>query len=558
MGHHIPFDWSARKRRGSGGQSTDTNAYDQCFRDDDDFPGFPSHWADTFNRTGSGRKRNPPTINESMPDRSGFFDYLPPEFRQYIPESFSGFTHHRRPPPSMARSPPSTSGTPQKQHQVYTVQPEPTTPTRCDAAIQTEDLSHETGPVPQTGLHQHGLRNTVDFGQKSQSENVQTDRSHSAPPAEVGSQYKQTQQPISAASADFRNDGQFNSFGTSTMPKDFVDGQQRFHYQQPKDFQPSHWQQEQQIRQQQNQKSQQQQFPKSENNVRTVPIFVEGSDKPVVSKTVFIPPKTDTQSEEEPIKQQKSYQQPQPQQGQQNQPQPTTHSQHQHQYQSRPEPFNQEMTNDALHSTDVPQTPQTPQTSDCILKIQAIQRDVLDLMGRVERFTGTRKNKEYIQLDELLTVNLLKLDTIDTNGKDRIRLARKEAIKCIQASIAVLEAKAEEKIAKEQQQEQKLEQQQNKDDNCKITNEEIVNMDTTESNEIIVEKNDDQKENDNEISMESEQNEVVSIETDGQKSTVGNGVKHLSELKINITGDQTNTDDASKYNNPEETHEEKN
>lgn len=87
--------------------------------------------------------------------------------------------------------------------------------------------------------------------------------------------------------------------------------------------------------------------------------------------------------------------------------------------------------------------PQTPHTADCISKIQAIQRDVLELMLRVEEFGGKRGDRDYIYLDEMLTRNLLKLDTIDTNGKDSIRMARKEAIKCIQTSIAVLEAKAD-------------------------------------------------------------------------------------------------------------------
>lgn len=87
--------------------------------------------------------------------------------------------------------------------------------------------------------------------------------------------------------------------------------------------------------------------------------------------------------------------------------------------------------------------PQTPHTADCISKIQAIQRDVLELMLAVEQFGGKRGDKDYIYLDEMLTRNLLKLDTIDTNGRESIRMARKEAIKCIQTSIAVLEAKAD-------------------------------------------------------------------------------------------------------------------
>ncbi|KAJ8916105.1 hypothetical protein NQ315_004472 [Exocentrus adspersus] len=83
------------------------------------------------------------------------------------------------------------------------------------------------------------------------------------------------------------------------------------------------------------------------------------------------------------------------------------------------------------------QKPKTP-----IDQIQEIQKDVLKLMGQVERFTGQPKDKQYLYLDEMLTRNLLKLDNIDTQGLESIRSARKEAIKCIEKAISVLEAKA--------------------------------------------------------------------------------------------------------------------
>lgn len=88
--------------------------------------------------------------------------------------------------------------------------------------------------------------------------------------------------------------------------------------------------------------------------------------------------------------------------------------------------------------------PQSNPDYDSIVKIQNIQRDVLALMDQVERFNGnTRKDRQYMYLDEMLTQNLLKLDTIDTDGKENIKQARREAIKCINTCIAVLEAKAD-------------------------------------------------------------------------------------------------------------------
>lgn len=64
-------------------------------------------------------------------------------------------------------------------------------------------------------------------------------------------------------------------------------------------------------------------------------------------------------------------------------------------------------------------------------------------MTEVENFTGTKKDKRYLFLDEMLTRNLIKLDNIETEGKENIRQARKEAIRCIEKCIAVLEAKAD-------------------------------------------------------------------------------------------------------------------
>lgn len=82
-------------------------------------------------------------------------------------------------------------------------------------------------------------------------------------------------------------------------------------------------------------------------------------------------------------------------------------------------------------------------------------------MSEVENFTGTKKDKKYLFLDEMLTRNLIKLDNIETDGKENIRQARKEAIKCIQKCIAVLEAKAESNAGKGQQQQPDEEMKEN-------------------------------------------------------------------------------------------------
>lgn len=80
---------------------------------------------------------------------------------------------------------------------------------------------------------------------------------------------------------------------------------------------------------------------------------------------------------------------------------------------------------------------------DSIEKIQRIQQSVMDLMGQVEQYDGSNP-KEYVFLDEMLTQNLLKLDDIDAEGKENIKSARREAIKCINHLIQLLEMKRDE------------------------------------------------------------------------------------------------------------------
>lgn len=55
---------------------------------------------------------------------------------------------------------------------------------------------------------------------------------------------------------------------------------------------------------------------------------------------------------------------------------------------------------------------------------------------------GSRQDKKYIYLDEMLTRELLKLDDIETEGRENVRQARKNAIKTIQNTISLLETKA--------------------------------------------------------------------------------------------------------------------
>lgn len=178
-----PFsDWSARKRHGGAGQGN-ADGYDHYF-DDVDFPNFGSTW-DAFGRMGG--KRHP----AEAPDRSGFFNYVPQEFRQYVPEHFGGyFRQHGGQSPYMQQQQPQPQQQPplqqpahqqrpvspalahqQHQPQHHQTQPQCSQPTKsnlCDAAIQTDDDSgpiQNPSPVNSTerGMYIHILQHITDF-----------------------------------------------------------------------------------------------------------------------------------------------------------------------------------------------------------------------------------------------------------------------------------------------------------------------------------------------------------------------------------------------------------
>ena len=67
---------------------------------------------------------------------------------------------------------------------------------------------------------------------------------------------------------------------------------------------------------------------------------------------------------------------------------------------------------------------------------------VLLLQEDVDEFVGKKSDKSYRYLEELLTKELLELDSVETQGLDTVRLARKEAVKRIQLILDRLEKKA--------------------------------------------------------------------------------------------------------------------
>jgi len=95
-------------------------------------------------------------------------------------------------------------------------------------------------------------------------------------------------------------------------------------------------------------------------------------------------------------------------------------------------------------------------------RVALVQKEVDYLAEQVRRYVGnSRQDKEYMYLDEMLTRELIKLDDIETEGRENVRQARKNAIKSIQDTISLLETKVplagqqEQQVAIREEEEQK-------------------------------------------------------------------------------------------------------
>ncbi|CAG9864241.1 unnamed protein product [Phyllotreta striolata] len=160
---------------------------------------------------------------------------------------------------------------------------------------------------------------------------------------------------------------------------------------------------------------------------RIIPILLEGSEEPIV-------PKTSGSSRQEPpqASNRRGFDE--------DQPDHAGASSKQNVSSGARVPVQQDVLEEheqpKLEQSEPPGVPLSP-----IEQIQAIKRDVSELLDDVEKFSGATKDKRYLYLDEMLTRNLLKLDDIDTQGRENVRACRKEAIKCIQGAICLLENK---------------------------------------------------------------------------------------------------------------------
>ena len=67
-----------------------------------------------------------------------------------------------------------------------------------------------------------------------------------------------------------------------------------------------------------------------------------------------------------------------------------------------------------------------------------------ELRPRVKAFEGSGRDKEFLYLDEHLTRCILSLDSIDTDGLENVRVARREAVSEILSVINNLESNVQE------------------------------------------------------------------------------------------------------------------
>ncbi|XP_057319713.1 BAG domain-containing protein Samui isoform X1 [Microplitis mediator] len=333
--------------------------------------------------------------------------------------------------------------------------------------------------TPGNKIPQYGLRNTVDIGQhRHNMENLEKadrgQRSMSAPPEnrqqeqqQPQTHAQQNQNPRFVSRVDITP--QYTNQNQSSVPS----AQQQ---QSPQSQSPP-----------QNQQHQQ-------SNVRHIPIFVEGRDEPVISKGSS---PTYTRQQSPPRFHQPQFESPHPEYNSSNYQRPSsqfnqhfggrnrdwppqyqdpfqdtfdhptirkTHQSHspfrqddrrrpespvhaRHQHPSHQQPQHQQPQHQQQQQQPKRQDSPKPRKqivpTDPLEKVAAVQKEINSLTDQVKQWSGTsRKDKQYIYLDEMLTRELIKLDDIETEGKENVRQARKNAIKSIQDSISLLESKA--------------------------------------------------------------------------------------------------------------------
>lgn len=74
-----------------------------------------------------------------------------------------------------------------------------------------------------------------------------------------------------------------------------------------------------------------------------------------------------------------------------------------------------------------------------LAKVQQIVGRVAELEQEVKYFDGKKNDKKYLLLEELLTKELLALDSVDPEGRADVRQARRDGVRRVQTILEELE-----------------------------------------------------------------------------------------------------------------------
>lgn len=98
---------------------------------------------------------------------------------------------------------------------------------------------------------------------------------------------------------------------------------------------------------------------------------------------------------------------------------------------------------DAPAPQDVPPTKaENESAAQChpgLAKVQKIVARVAKLEQEVKCFDGKKNDKRYLLLEELLTKELLALDSVDPEGRVDVRQARRDGVRRVQTTLDALE-----------------------------------------------------------------------------------------------------------------------
>lgn len=112
----------------------------------------------------------------------------------------------------------------------------------------------------------------------------------------------------------------------------------------------------------------------------------------------------------------------------------------------RPQQASRTPSQEPVQKSPVPTKKHTPPaaagpTNPKIAKLEKIKEDVESLTTKIDNFTGSKTDKEYLYLEEMLTRHLLSLDGIEPEGDSEIRQIRKESINSVNRCLSYLDRK---------------------------------------------------------------------------------------------------------------------